>query len=114
MLVVYTHRPYLLYQLGVVHVIKEPLDVKLYHLRQMGEVHQVLCFAYCVFHTSLRSKSVTIVTEFGLADWLHDLFDTLLYQAVPHTWDAKRSGGTVALECLYVSPAEAGSRVCFL
>ena len=47
---------------------------------QVHALKHGVSFLHGVFHGTVRAKAVTVVAEFRFADWLYDLFDTLLYQ----------------------------------
>jgi len=46
---------------------------------QVHALKHGVSFLHGVFHGTVRAKAVTVVAEFRFADWLYDLFDTLLY-----------------------------------
>ena len=62
---------------------------------QIAPLHEFVGCRNSVFYTPLWPESITVAAEFSLADWFHDLLNTLLYQPVPDAGYSQRSGGTI-------------------
>ena len=103
MFVLNSQCPYLLNQLGMVHIIKEAFNIKLYYIMQFCELHQIVGSLNSVLHGAIWSEAVAAITEFGFANWFHNLLDTLLYQPVPYTRDSKRSCFSIRLRDFFPS-----------
>ena len=71
MFVLNSQCPYLLNQLGMVHIIKEAFNIKLYYIMQFCELHQIVGSLNSVLHGAIWSEAVAAITEFGFANWFH-------------------------------------------
>ena len=69
----------------MIYVVEKSFYIKLNHIMQVHALKHGVSFLHGVLHGTVRAKAVTVVAEFRFADWLYDLFDTLLYQPVPDT-----------------------------
>ena len=87
-----SHCPYLLYQLAMIHVVEKSFYIELNYIVQMSQLHEPIGSVDCVFCWPARSETIAIFTEFRLAYRFHHLFDTLLDQPIPDTWNTKWTG----------------------
>ena len=89
MFILYSHSPNLSNEFAMVYIIKESLYIEFNDIMQMGDLQQPIRSIYGIFHRTVRTKTIAIITKLGFTYRLHDLLNTLLYQPVPNTWDSK-------------------------
>ena len=82
-----THSPYLSYQLGVIHIIKESFYIEFNDIVKIGMLKQLITSCYGILYRMVRSESIAVLAELSFTNGFHYLFDTLLNKPVPNTWD---------------------------
>ena len=87
--------PHLLDELAMVDIIKESLDVDIYHKIQVALLNHFIALCYCMFSRPIWSKAIASLVKFCFTDGLQYLQNTLLDSSIPHSWYAKWASSTV-------------------